>query len=133
MKLKDILYASVLSATIFSGCRGILPGLQNPEVRAELEGTYKGKVDGIDITYIVDKEGCMLQFYLIKPFQGGVEIKNMVLTDMGCDNHFDYAPDRYGFVRDRKFFQENSPEKVERLDWVSKKAQSLVKPENKVK
>ena len=132
MKLKEILYTSVLSATIFSGCKGTLPGLQNPDVRAELEGTYKGKVDGLDMTYIVEKEKCISQYTLLEPFPGGVEIKNMVIEDSDCDKLFDTAPDRFGFVRDRKFFQKYLPEEVEKLDLISKKTQSLVKPENKV-
>ena len=57
-----------------------------------------------------------------------------MIKDLGCDNLFDSAPDKYGFVRDRKYFQEYfSKEKVEKFDSILEKAQSLVKPENKIK
>lgn len=144
MYFKNSLYALTLSGIFtLSGCKGTLPGLQNPEIRAELEGTYKGKIDGMEVTYVVEKDKCRASYTLIEPFvvfgnSAGVEIRDIIIKDLGCDNLFDSAPDKYGFVRDRKYFQEyyqkHDPTKnVETIDWFLELAQGLVKPENKVK
>lgn len=131
---RDFLYVSALSSIVsLSGCKSTLPPLQDHEKRAELEGTYNGKVDEIEVTYTVEKDECMMQFYSIEPFTGGVEIKNIVLLDTECDNLFDYAPNKYGFVGNREYFQKHFPEEVERFDRLLERGQKLVRLENKVK
>ena len=143
MNLKNMLYMSALSvAGILNGCKGALPGLQNPEVRTQFEGTYNGKMVGMDVTYVVEKDRCWANYISIEPFSinvngqkipAGVKIKNILIEDLGCDNLFDSAPDKYGFVRDREYFQKYFPKKVEETDQVLEIAQKLVRLENKVK
>src|SRR3989338_3599873 len=91
MDFKNLLYVSALSGIVsLSGCKSALPGLQNPEVRAELEGTYRGKIYGVDVTYAVEKDACWANYILIEPFSinvngqkihAGVEIRNILIED----------------------------------------------------
>lgn len=132
MNLKNCLYVSALSCIVsLSSCKSTLPGLQNPEVRAELEGVYEGQIDGITVQYTVEKDLCRLQYIEEKTFPGGKAIRTVTIEDVECDNKADSAPDKYGFVRGREYFLQNGT--AEKLDSLLEKGQKVVTLENKVK
>ena len=83
MNFKKALYASALSGIVsLSGCEMALPWLRNPEVRAELEGTYTGKIDGIPVRYTVKSYGRILQ-----TLDG---LLTTEILDYNCNNTADY-------------------------------------------
>ena len=118
MNLKNTVYASALSTLAAGGC-STLPDLRNPDLRAQLEGTYKGMVDGHKVTYKVGKEGCAARV--------NFGLQDSFIIDHNCDNAADFMNGR-----DRKYLLQSS--KAEAADLVLERTQEeLVKPENKVK
>ncbi len=120
MNIKEIIYASTVSAFMgaSSGC-ATLPNLKNPEVRTQLEGTYKGTVDGVKVSYKVGKEGC------VALIDFGDAISHIV--DKNCDN----TADLLNLIMDREYLLETG--KAEGVDTILEIIQrELVKPEHKV-
>ena len=120
MNLKEIVYVSMLSAILATpGCAGALPDLKNPEVRKQLEGTYKGVLQGNKVSYKIGKEGCVAL----------VEFEDHQLShiiDKGCDNAAEFMN-----FQNRKYLLESG--KAEDVDKILEIIQKeLIKPENKV-
>lgn len=116
MNLKNIAYASALSTVL--GCTA-LPDLKHPEVRMQLEGTYKGVLDGNKVTYKVGKEAC------VALVDFGLQISHII--DYNCDNVADFVN-----LQNRKYLLESG--KAEDADEVLEYIQQeLVKPKYKVK
>ncbi|MEK6905619.1 MAG: hypothetical protein AABX24_04425 [Nanoarchaeota archaeon] len=125
MDFKKVLYASALSGIVsLSGCEMTLPWLRNPEVRAELEGTYTGKIDGIPVIYTVKSHECILQ--------ARDRSLTLEILDYNCDNTADYLNlnsvltgcDRESLLRLGK---------ADALDSLLERGQKLVRIENKVR
>lgn len=120
MNLKTIIYASALSTFASTQGCATVTNLRYPEVRAEWEGTYKGVIDGNQVTYKVKKEEC------IALIDYGPLFTHIV--DQGCDN----TADRLNLTMDRKYLLESG--KAESADSALELIQKeLVKPENKVR
>src|SRR3989344_3886267 len=111
MNLKEIATLTGLLMT----SNGCMPNLKNPEVRAQLEGTYKGVLDGNKVSYKVGKESCVA----LVDFETGITL----IVDVGCDNTADLMN-----LRDRKYLLESGKAKDvdEILEYIQRK---LVKPE----
>jgi len=125
MDFQNKFYASLLSGIVsISGCKNTLPGLQKPEVRAQLAGTYAGIMDGIPVSYSVGKDDCRLQ--------ADDGLLFLDILDLGCDNTVDYLnPNSLSAKKNRKNLLEDG--EAERFDSLLERGQNLVRLENKVK
>jgi len=124
MNFHNRFYVSLLSGIVsLSGCMNTLPGLQKPEVRAQLEGTYAGIIDGVPVTYSVGKDDCILQVHDV--------LLRLDIVDLGCDNTVDYLnPNSLFAKKNRKNLLEDG--KAEDFDSFLERGQNLVRLENKV-
>ena len=119
MDLKNIVYATALS-TLLSCATTAIPNLQNPEVRAQFLGTYKGVVEGHKVTYKVGTEGCVVLV------DYGLLISHIIDND--CNN----AGDLLNMRLNRQALLTTG--KAESVDAVLRMSQEeLVNPEHKVK
>ena len=119
MNLKESMYIVALPAILATQGCAPSPDLKHPEVRAQLEGTYKGVLDGNKISYKVGKESCVA----LVDFGTGITL----IVDVGCDNTADLMN-----LRDRKYLLESGKAKDvdEILEYIQRK---LAKPEYKIK
>jgi len=114
-----LVYASAVSTILITqGCTS-LPDLKNPEVRAQLEGTYKGMLNGNNVSYKVSKERCVA----LIDFRTGITL----IVDDGCDNIADSVN-----LKDREYLLKTG--KAKDVDAILEFIQrELVKPEYKIK
>lgn len=125
MDFKKALYASALSGIVsLSGCEMALPWLRNPEVRAELEGTYIGKIDRIPVIYIVKSHECILLVH-----DG---LLTTEILDYNCDNTADHLNPNSVLTRcNREYLLKQG--KADALDSLLDRGQKLVRIENKIR